>query len=208
MVPRRDARGGEQRRPVWPVDEADVIVLARRQVQCDVAAVVDEGAGEERGRRHHGRQQLFRHAAGHRRHGRDEGVAAQRLRRPPHPTRHGALRFLADGLPEQRQLGAELVQHRGETGVNGGMGAGHLRRIALGPDDQVDGAIIQVQPAAIGQHACLHARQGERALRAASTRSGVAGICVMRAPVVGSGRAPAWMERVEKPGSLSLMFPP
>ena len=63
------------------------------------------------------------------------------------------------------------------------VGARHLPRLPISTDDQVDGAIVKVQPPPIGQHARLAAGHGEwSALMAASTLSGVAGVCVMRAP--------------------------
>ena len=60
-----------------------------------------------------------------------------------------------------------------------------MNGVTIRSDDQVDGAVLKVQPLSVWEHLHLHPAHPlfSRARMAARTRSGVAGVRVMRAPV-------------------------
>ena len=65
-------------------------------------------------------------------------------------------------LAQHRQLVAEFIEQAGETPRRGVIGRAHIRLAAARLDDQVDRAVLQMQPLAVGQQPDLrgsaHAR--------------------------------------------------
>ena len=75
-----------------------------------------------------------------------------------HPPRHAALRENAQGLAQQGQFRHQLVQYRGETVPRRAKGdAARLlgwqpAAVALlGPDHQINGTVLQMQPPPVDQ---------------------------------------------------------
>ena len=121
----------------------------------NIAAVIDIGLGEVAalGQR---RQHLLRHRAGHGRHGRDE-MLPKGPDRLGHAPGDGALQGghrLADRLAQEAELGGELGQDGGKALPSLIIGRRDLGGGAEGLDDEVDGAMIQMQ-AAIGEPGAL-----------------------------------------------------
>ncbi len=135
-----------------------------RQMQRDVAAIVDIGAIERRLAQHRA-ENFLRHAAGDRRHRRDEMIGGKRRHRRMHAARDLALQQALrriGGLTQQRQLVAEFVEQTGEAASRGVIGRAHARLAATRLHDQVDRTILQMQPPAVRQPSdlrqSLHAR--------------------------------------------------
>ena len=87
-------------------------MLVVRQMQRDVAAIIDIGAVERRGAQH-GAENFLRHRACDRRHRGDETIGGERRHRRVHAPRDHALqraRCRVGGLAQQRQFVAELVE--------------------------------------------------------------------------------------------------
>ena len=156
--------------------QADAGRTARRQMQRDVAAVVDPGSRDAGPLV--GRDQGLGHRAGHRRHRGDEtlGLGHQRRAGRPHPARDVAAQTAGLGCAvhrqaQLRQFGHQAVQHRDEAAPGRRMRGLHGVGIALGADDDVDRAVLEM-PAPAGQHAAL--RPAHRAAPARAIRHALA----------------------------------
>jgi hypothetical protein len=132
-------------------DDAGPQLLARREMDRDVATVVDIGL-VERATVHEGRQHFVSHRARNRCHRRD----VDRTMRPHglgHAPRHRALKrgiALADRPPQRRQFADQAGKDVAEALDGLGIGAFDLGGRAEGLDDEVDRALLQMQPA-VGQ---------------------------------------------------------
>ena len=150
---------GEERGPVGTIDQSDAVARARRQMEGDVAAIVDEGAVEFR-RRRHGREDFLGDGARHRRHRRDEAGTGVGERCPPHAAGDVAGREFRRRPAQQGKLGAQFI----EDGREAAAGRGKCKRPGIAPtlgaDDEVDGPVVKMEPAAIGQEARFHAAHG------------------------------------------------
>ena len=136
-------------------EEADLERRARREMEGDVAAVVDVGATDPR--LGEGADQLLGDAAGHRRHRRDEAAAAgmrpagrdhaPRDRAGGRGRRAGRRRQVE---AQQRQLGDQLLEHaaKAQPGAIDALGGGAA--LAFGEDDAVDRPVLEV-PAAVAE---------------------------------------------------------
>ena len=123
--------------------------LAGGEVEGDVAAVVHVGAVEVAGRGHRGEDRVG-DGAGDGGHRGDERRAERGDGLGHRPGGLAGERARAGGA-EPRELGDELVEERREAGGGAGVGARDGGGPAPGLDDQVDGAVLQVQAAAVGQ---------------------------------------------------------
>ncbi len=54
----------------------------------------------------------------------------------------------AQRRPQQRQLGDEFGEQAGEAALGGAVGIGDGGGLAVGPDDEVDGAFGEMEPVA------------------------------------------------------------
>ena len=82
-----DDHGPQHAGHVRQVCQTDGKLLALRQMQRDVAAIVDIGAIELGALDHHA-ENLLRNGAGNRRHRRDEAIPGERRHRVVHAARH------------------------------------------------------------------------------------------------------------------------
>ncbi len=146
-------------------------------MQRDIAAIVDIGAIERRGG-HHRAKDFLRDASGHRRHRRDEAIGGKGRHGRMHPPRDDAAQLATrciGGAAQMPQLRAELIKQAGEASRGRGIGRAHIRLASVRFHDEVNGAVLQMQPLAVGEKSCLrkpvHAR-----------RPGICGI----------GRSSAW----------------
>ncbi len=122
------------------------IAFARRQMQRDVAAVVHIGAAQRRRRQHRG-QHLFRHRARHGRHRRDENARA--MWPPPRAPCAGRRRPAARSPTGRRSRGSSATSSSSMVRKRCPCGAIGELAFAIGPDDQVDGPVLQMQPLAV-----------------------------------------------------------
>ena len=93
VVPSADRGTADEAQTIRPVDHANRERLAGPKVKCDVAAIVDIGAGEPPPARH-GLEDLFGHRAGDRRHRGEEAARAERRDGRRHTAGDRALRRL------------------------------------------------------------------------------------------------------------------
>ena len=143
------------------------------QVKRDIAAVVDPGTLDSRAVV--ARDQRLCHRARHGRHGRDKALGAAMARIPHRPRDIAPQRALrAHRRFQLGNLGHELVQHGREPPPGIVMRSAHLRRVALRVSDDVDGAMLKMQPPA-GEHtrsrphgAATRAGAADRAARGSS----------------------------------------
>ncbi len=160
-----DGDGAHDALRVRPVHQADGELLAAGQMQRDVAAIVDIGAVERCGAEHGGKNFLG-DAAGHRRHRRDEFCRGKRRHRRMHAPRDNALQRTAHRIGRLAQLGqllAEFIEQAGEAPGRGVIGRANIRLGPLRLHDQIDRAVLQMQPLAVGEKRDLreafHARR-------------------------------------------------
>ena len=113
----------------------------------DITAVVDIGARRVGGFDHR-RQHLIRHGPGHGGHRRHELHPAVRGTGAVHPAGHRAQWHRAHLLPQQRQFGDQFGQHGLKPGAGGGKGG---VAVAIGPDHQINRAMLQVQARSVPQ---------------------------------------------------------
>ena len=129
-------------------------------MQGNVPTVVDPSAVNAV--LHIARQNFLRHGPGHRCHGSDE-VCAIGLAGCPHAARHLAPygTEVAYRRTQAGQLIHQLLQQPGESPPRALMGLSHGGPVALGLDDEIHGAVLEM-PAAIGQGvaACVHGVSG------------------------------------------------
>jgi hypothetical protein len=59
---------------------------------------------------------------------------------------------------EERELGAEFVEDGGEASDGGAVGVAYGRLGPVGADDEVDGAVVKVEAAAVGKELSLKTR--------------------------------------------------
>jgi len=140
--------------------QADAIGMPRREMQCDVAAVVHICACNREVRSEE-RDQLIRDGAGDCCHRRDE-LRAIRPARFEHAARNGAFEvcMLFDWLAQSRELVYEFDENDLESGpgkldciVDGGLSA-------VGANDQVDRAMLEMPAAVRETGACCAAPWG------------------------------------------------
>jgi hypothetical protein len=121
-------------------------------MQRDVAAVIDVGAGERR-RLGHRRKNFLGDCAGDRRHRRYETLGMERRDRRRHPARDDAQRprrRRRGGRTQQRQFGAEFVEHRREASPGRCVCGSDGPVLAESFDHEVDRAIVEM-PATVGE---------------------------------------------------------
>jgi antitoxin VapB len=131
---------------IRPRDHADRERLIGRQMQRDVAAIIDVGAGERR-RLGHRRQNFLGDRSSDRRHRRDETRRMERRDRRRHPARDDAprpRRCRQGARPQQRQFVAELVENGREPPPCRRIGRFDSQALAEGLDDEVDRAIVEM----------------------------------------------------------------
>ena len=169
-----DRRLPQQGGPLGHRNEPDVEGLARRQEQRDVAAVVHVGAAQATAGRGHLGTDLVGDSPGHGGHRRDEPAVER-----PHGRGHAARDRPREPLPrlerssQRRQLGHELVEEWAESLPRPPVGACHGRGRCPCLDDQVDRAVLQVQPRTVGRgrrDRTAHARR--RSARASTSSIG------------------------------------
>ncbi len=135
---------------VRPVHQPDGELLAAGQMQRDIAAIVDVGTIEPRCSQHR-TQDFLRDAARHRRHRRDEMIDGERRHRCMHAARDDAVQRVSSrvgGLPKLGQLFTEFIEQTGEALRRSLMGGTYVCSRTAGLDDQIDRAILQMQPLA------------------------------------------------------------
>ena len=164
MRPATPARGGNAAHAIArrdgheTVGRSDREAFAIGQVNGNVAAIVDIGAVQVC-RLLHGLQNFVRHRARHRRH-RGDALTPAGLHGLHHAAGHRPVYWQPlrrDPGAQQRQFADQLLQQAFEPGTGRQERPPYLRRFPVGPDDQVDGAVLQVQPLAVGQHGSLDA---------------------------------------------------
>ena len=124
-------------------------LLAWRAEERDVAAVVDEGAGECCIGQHGGKE-LVSDSTRHGRHGRDEASREGPAGRC-HAASDPALGHwpLAEASSESRQLLAEFGKDATEAGHGGTLGGSHRGGRSVGLQDDVDRSLRQVEAATV-----------------------------------------------------------
>ncbi len=134
-----------------------VEAFAFAQMEGDVAAIVDIGLVEVR-RRQHVVEHLLGHRAGDRRHEGDEAaVGSEGADGGQHAPGNRAVHREPGGragLAQQREFRHQLIEDGGEAGDGCFVGTPTLTSLTPGLDDEVDGAVLQVQAASAGKEGC------------------------------------------------------
>ncbi len=143
----------EERGAVRALDHADCKTFSGGEMQGDVAAVVNVGAGEP-GCRRHSVQDFFRHGAGNRGHWSDESSFAVGRNRGLHASRDDAhCRRYAGvrGLSQSCEFATEFIENMDEAVRGCAVGNVYLIRLSECFDDQVDRPVVKMKTAAVGQ---------------------------------------------------------
>ena len=77
-----------------------------------------------------------------------------------HGAGDGAGEGVRVGAAQGGELGDELFEDGLEAGVGGGVGGGERGGLAPGLEDEVDGAVVEVEAAAVGEPVGLRAGHG------------------------------------------------
>ncbi len=146
----------EEARAIGTIHQTDAEGRPLAEMERDVAAVVD-GRATERRRLRHGVEDLIGHGARHGGHRGDEGFGREGHDRGLHAAGDPAAEGAADRIglaPERGEFRAKLIEEAREASHRGTVSKTECLGFALRLDDEVDGAILQVQ-AAVGQQADL-----------------------------------------------------
>ena len=158
---------------VGPVHQANRELLALAKMQRDVAAIVDIGAIERRCRQHRAKDFLC-HTAGDGRHRRDEAIRSEWGNGRMHAARNRSLQRATQGmsgLAQLSQFGAQLVEQAAQAARRRRIGGANVGLPTIRLDDQIDRAILQMQPPAVGKQRDL--RQPRHARRPGFTPHGI-----------------------------------
>ena len=188
---------------VRPTGQADGKCLAGFEMQGDITAIVDIGAGEVR-RAGHGRENLVGHRPRHRSHRRDEDRLGKGGDGDLHAPRHGAhggRRASRSRRAKKRELIGQFRQHRLETAQRRAIGGLDIGRGTKRLDDEINRPVLQMQPPAVRQHRRLRPGAHPSDRRAAWGENGQG-----LSPCSGSFR-PA-MASMEASGRTKSMWPP
>ena len=149
---------GVERRAVDAGDDTDLEAAARGQMDGDVAAVVDIGALQPAPSGHR-RQHMVGHRPRHRGHRRHELGQMRQHGRQHAPRHRPPQRQIGRGRSSQRREFRDQLGQDASEAVQGlAVGRRYLVGRTEGLEHEVDGAVLQMQPAAVGQECGYRAR--------------------------------------------------
>ena len=160
-----DHHRAQQAMAIRPIHQADRELLAIAKMQRNVAAIIDVSARQSR-RAQHRAKDLLGHRACDCGHRRNEAITCKGCHRRMHAARDDTLECASPriGRPSQfAELFAELIEQPGEPPRRGLIGRAHICLRPLRLHDQINRAVLQMQPPAVSQKRDLrtpfHARR-------------------------------------------------